>query len=56
MLTTIQRWLNDDAGATSIEYSLIAAFIGLGLIVVVPGVGDEIVNIFTDVEQGFKNK
>lgn len=55
MLTMISRWMRDESGATSIEYSLIAAFIGLGLIVVVPGVGDEIVNIFTDVEQGFKN-
>ena len=28
----LKGWLNDDAGATAIEYGLIAAIIGLGLV------------------------
>lgn len=55
MRHVLQRFWGDDHGTTAIEYSLIAAMIGLGLIIVVPGVGDEVVTIFTDVENGFKN-
>lgn len=50
------RWCADESGATSIEYALIAAFIGLVLIIAVPGVGLELISIFTDVENGFKTR
>lgn len=38
-------------GATAIEYSLIAAGIALAIVVIVFIVGDDLVALFTDVQQ-----
>ncbi len=45
----------DRSGATSIEYSLIAAFVGLAIITASIAIGAELVGVFQDVEGGFKN-
>ncbi len=50
-LTSFRR---DERGATAIEYSLIAAFIGLVLITAAIGVGAELILVFNDVANGFK--
>jgi pilus assembly protein Flp/PilA len=40
------KFLKDESGATAIEYGLIAAAIGLVLVVVMPTVGDALDNLF----------
>ena len=55
MYSLIQKFLNDDRGATSIEYGLIAAGIGVALITLVGQVGSEIQGIFTDVKTQLHN-
>ena len=44
----------DQSGATAIEYSLIAGFIALALIVASQGIGSALIDIFIDVAAGFK--
>jgi pilus assembly protein Flp/PilA len=56
MYSLIQQFVRDERGATSIEYGLIAAGIGVALITLVSEVGTEIQGIFTSVKtqlQGF---
>jgi pilus assembly protein Flp/PilA len=55
MYSLIQKFLNDERGATSIEYGLIAAGIGVALITLVGQVGDQIQNIFTSVNTQLTN-
>ena len=50
MYSLIQQFLKDERGATSIEYGLIAAGIGVALITLVGEVGHEISTIFSTVE------
>jgi pilus assembly protein Flp/PilA len=48
MSNLIRKFLADQSGATSIEYGLIAAGIGVALITLVGNVGDELRSLFTD--------
>ena len=50
----IKRFLNDDAGATAIEYGLIAAGISLAIIAVVNGLGSNLNDKFTSVNNSLK--
>ena len=50
MYSLIQQFIRDERGATSIEYGLIAAGIGVALITLVGQVGDEIHTVFSDVQ------
>ena len=43
----ISRFLNDDSGATAIEYALIAAGVGLAVSAAATGLGGELSNFFT---------
>jgi pilus assembly protein Flp/PilA len=52
MYSKISKFLRDERGATSIEYGLIAAGIGIALISVVSTVGDSVKDLFN----GFKVK
>lgn len=49
MYSLIQKFVRDEKGATSIEYGLIAAGIGVALITLVGQVGTDIQTIFTGV-------
>ncbi len=49
----MQKWKNDENGATAIEYALIAGLIALAIIAAVTDVGTELVSIFTNVSAGF---
>jgi len=49
-MTKLYRFLKDDSGVTAIEYGLIAAGIGVAIVVVVFTVGSALVGIFTTVE------
>lgn len=51
-----QRFLNDESGATAIEYALIAAFIALVIITAATSIGTELKATFTDVDDGFKGR
>lgn len=50
------KFLNDQSGATSIEYSLIAAFIGLAIITAAIALGVEVRGAFESVQQGFDKR
>ena len=50
MSNLIRKFLADQSGATSIEYGLIAAGIGVALITLVGNVGTELQNLFTNLQ------
>jgi pilus assembly protein Flp/PilA len=50
----LKRFLRDEAGATAIEYGLIAAGIAVAIITVVKSVGTELNTTFGKVENGLK--
>jgi pilus assembly protein Flp/PilA len=43
------RFVNDDTGATAIEYGLIAAGISIAIIAVVNGLGTQLASVFSSV-------
>lgn len=53
-MTTILRFLNDDFGATAIEYGLIAAGISIAIITVVTALGTTLNTTFTSVNTALK--
>jgi pilus assembly protein Flp/PilA len=54
MKRTVLKFLNDESGATAIEYGLIAAGIALAIIAVVNGLGSTLNNKFTSVNSSLK--
>ncbi len=48
-MQTFWRFLNDDRGATAIEYGLIAAGIAVAIIAVVAGLGTQLNTTFSTV-------
>jgi pilus assembly protein Flp/PilA len=52
----IKKMLRSEEGATAIEYGLIAALIGVGIITAVTNVGSEIQGTFNDVKDGLANR
>ena len=50
----IIQFLSDEAGATAIEYGLIAAGISIAIIVTVNGLGTNLNNMFTSVNNSLK--
>lgn len=53
-MSFLGRFIRDEAGATAIEYGLIAASISIAIIAVVQGVGTKLNSTFTQVEQALK--
>ena len=53
-MSLLGRFIRDEAGATAIEYGLIAAGISIAIIAVVQGVGTKLNSTFTQVEQALK--
>ena len=49
-MTKLYRFFKDESGVTAIEYGLIAAGIGIAIVLVVGQVGDALVTLFTSVE------
>ena len=49
MKNLFARFQNDESGATAIEYGLIAAIIGVGIIVTINAVSDGLDTTFTSV-------
>ena len=54
MKTLVKRFLNDQSGATAIEYGLIAAGISVAIISVVKGVGGNLNTTFGSVQNALK--
>jgi pilus assembly protein Flp/PilA len=50
----IARFVKDESGATAIEYGLIAAGISLAIIAVVNGLGTNLKNQFTSINNSLK--
>ena len=48
-MTSLQRFLVDESGATAIEYGLIAALVAVGIITAVTLLGTNISNTFTSI-------
>ncbi|WP_135211043.1 Flp family type IVb pilin [Vitreimonas flagellata] len=48
-MVSLKKFLNNEDGATAIEYGLIAALIGVAIIVAVSAVGTSLDTTFTDV-------
>ena len=55
MNNLIRKFFNDESGATSIEYGLIAAGIGVALITLVGQVGGELRTLFENLQTGLQN-
>lgn len=51
-MSRLQDFIKDEAGVTAIEYGLIAAGIGMAIVLVVMSVGSALELIFSDVETG----
>jgi pilus assembly protein Flp/PilA len=48
-MNTIARFLNDESGATAIEYGLIAALIAVGIIAAATTLGGSLSGLFEDI-------
>jgi pilus assembly protein Flp/PilA len=49
-MTKLYRFFKDESGVTAIEYGLIAAGIGIAIVVVVGDVGTALFDLFTSVK------
>jgi pilus assembly protein Flp/PilA len=54
MANFIYRFINDDRGATAIEYGLIAAGIAVAIIAVVNGLGTQLTSTFSSISTQLK--
>lgn len=50
----VMRFLQDESGATAIEYGLIAAGVAVAIINVVQGLGSKLKSTFTTVQNALK--
>ena len=56
MKTLINQFVNDEDGATAIEYGLIAALIAVAIITAVRSVGSELDETFSDVQSELEDR
>ncbi len=54
MTAKLNRFVNDESGATAIEYALIAAFIGISITVAVQQLGTKISDKFDEIKTNLK--
>jgi len=47
-IALLRSFLNDDSGATALEYALIAAILSIGVLFSLGGIGDHIANDFDE--------
>ncbi len=53
-MNMFSRFMNDESGATAIEYGLIAAIVAVGIIAALCTMKDQLVKTFGNVEDGLK--
>jgi pilus assembly protein Flp/PilA len=49
MKNIVSRFVNDESGATAIEYGLIAALVGVGIIAALQNLRDDLISTFSAV-------
>jgi pilus assembly protein Flp/PilA len=54
-MTLFTRFMKDESGATAIEYALIAAIIGIGLIAALGPLRNNITGLFNKIGTGLTN-
>ena len=54
MYHLVSRFVEDESGATAIEYGLIAAGISVAIVTVVQGLGTNLNNTFTSVKNALR--
>jgi pilus assembly protein Flp/PilA len=54
-MNTLQRFVNDESGASSIEYIMIAALVSIVFVVAAEAIGLKLNSTFTQVENAFPN-
>ncbi len=55
MKALINRFKDDESGATAIEYGLIAALIAVAIIAAVRAVGNTLSDTFDEIDSGLEN-
>ena len=55
-MNTVARFMNDESGATAIEYGLIAALIAVGIIAAATTLGNGLGNIFNNIGNRLNNE
>ncbi len=50
----LKAFLNDDAGATAIEYALIASLIAIALVTILGSLGTQLSGVFNEVSSALK--
>lgn len=55
-MNIFSRFMNDESGATAIEYGLIAALIGVALVTILGQVGTSLSGTFTKVDDALNGK
>lgn len=55
-MNMLKRFLQDEEGATAIEYGLIAALISVAVLTVLGGIGDELEATFQDVQNSLQQR
>lgn len=55
-MNTVARFMNDESGATAIEYGLIAALIAVGIIAAATTLGNGLSNIFESIGNRLSNE
>jgi pilus assembly protein Flp/PilA len=56
MKSLFNRFVKDESGATAIEYGLIAAIIGVGIIAALQGVKNQLNSTMGDVQTGLTKR
>jgi len=54
MINLVKRFVQDESGATAVEYGLVAAGISVAIIAVMQGLGSKLNTTFTSVQGAFK--
>jgi pilus assembly protein Flp/PilA len=54
MTDLVKRFVQDESGATAVEYGLVAAGISVAIIAVMQGLGSKLNTTFTTVQSAFK--
>jgi pilus assembly protein Flp/PilA len=54
-MKTVARFMNDESGATAIEYGLIAALIAVGIIAAATTLGGSLSNLFGRISNRLNN-
>ena len=54
MINLVKRFVQDESGATAVEYGLVAAGISVAIIAVMQGLGSKLNTTFTSVQTALK--